>query len=155
MDGFIKEPDFHSALLRVLPLVRQQKLDEKISIFSKAIVNVVITDVEYDEAFFDYIDRLDLSHIQLLKLFDEHAKDIKDIESYRDLYIFFKTNAFIHIEKDKFRYLCQCLANIYLINIPPGIEEVKQSKLLLEESEKNEDYIRITEIGRHFLNFIS
>ena len=110
-------------------------------------------------AFVRFIDELSPSTILLLRLMMNREKEVGAVKSYGDLYELLAPDLGSGLSHDMFKMLCSELEVRGLVTLSPDIGEFpgiyEASALLLEERFTNLPFVRVSDIGRQFVDFIA
>lgn len=110
---------------------------------------------EIQERFINILSQLTLSHIHLLSLFQN--LEVSTIDSYEGLFKLCEKD--FNGNRDEFRMFIQDLLSYGFINISKDVSDfddvVNTTLFAVLESNKEAPYIRITNIGENFLQYIA
>ena len=135
---------------------------EKLIALHNAIINSA-TNPDFKEdiqlLFIRYVDELTPSHLKLLTFLVRDANDLATLKAYSQLYDSYTGKYPNSMPRDQFVMLFQDLSSRGLIRVSPFIddfEDIYQAGLLLDEGTQDElPRVIITEIAKHFLDFIT
>lgn len=134
---------------------------EKLEYFRAAIMNTAFKiDISDDLKilFIRYIDELTVSHIVLLNFLFKNEIEISETNSYEKLFRKYIIHNLPVLERDEFKLLCQDLVSRNLIRISSSVDDfagIHEITILTSESTSLEPKIKVTSVGRAFMEFIN
>jgi hypothetical protein len=154
---------FQTAFAHALPVALRSHEEEKLRALRNAVINAAAVDPEDDrvQIYIRYVDELTPGHVRLLAKMLESEDELYRIKTHHDLMVRLSSGIVpVGSWADDFRVRLQDLVTRGLIRISPSLEELddvfREDLVTTQVGErKDRPMVRVTRVGRAFLEFIS
>lgn len=152
---------FVSTLIQATQAAVRTGRQEKLRLLRNAILSAAedtSIDGDLQNIFVRYVDELTPAHFLFLSYLHANEDRLRGTQSYQDLFGSYLASQTLSISQDTFALIINDLTTRALVRFSRGIsdfQDIDDPSYLITEDSRNSAMLRVTDIGRQLLDFVS